>query len=60
MNDETLNKVFEPFFTSKAVGNGTGLGMAISFGIIEDHGGKIEILSRINKGTEVKVYSPSN
>jgi len=34
--------------------------MAISFGIIEDHGGKIEILSRINKGTEVKVYSPSN
>jgi len=60
MNDETLNKVFEPFLTSKAVGNGTGLGMAISFGIIEDHGGKIEILSRINKGTEVKVYSPSN
>jgi signal transduction histidine kinase len=58
MESETLNKVFEPFFTTKIVGKGTGLGMAISFGIIEEHAGSIEIESTFGKGTTVLVTLP--
>jgi two-component system NtrC family sensor kinase len=53
-----LEKVFEPFFTTKPDGEGTGLGLSISYGIIEDHGGTIEIRSDIGVGTTFKIVFP--
>ena len=56
--EEDLDKVFEPFFTTKTVGRGTGLGLSLCFGIVEAHGGRLEIKSQPRKGTEVKVLLP--
>jgi len=58
MDEETLQKVFDPFFTTKDVGSGTGLGMAISFGIIEEQGGLIEITSVVNEGSSLIIKLP--
>jgi PAS domain S-box-containing protein len=55
---ENLEKVIEPFFSTKAVGKGTGLGLSLCFGIIEAHGGRLEIRSIIDKGTTVKIFIP--
>ncbi len=56
--DEVRQRIFEPFFTTKPVGVGTGLGMSISFGIIEKHGGKIELNSEVGVGTEFVITLP--
>ncbi len=55
---EHLNRIFEPFYTTKSVGEGTGLGLSISFGIVERHGGSIKVDSEINKGTTFSVTLP--
>ncbi len=58
MTAETKSKIFEPFFTKKEIGKGTGLGMSISYSIIEKHNGLIDINSELGKGSEFIVYIP--
>ncbi len=58
MSPEVTEKIFEPFFTTKEVGQGTGLGLSITYGIIQNHGGRIEVKSEINKGTEFTITIP--
>lgn len=55
---DNLSKLFQPFFTTKAVGSGTGLGLAISHGIIESHQGSIEVSSTLGEGTSFTVKLP--
>lgn len=57
--EENLTKVFEPFFTTKPVFKGTGLGLSLCFGIIETHGGRIDLKSEVGRGTEVKIFIPA-
>lgn len=52
MSEEVKHRIFEPFFTTKEVGEGTGLGLSIVFSIIEKHKGHIEVISKVNEGTE--------
>ena len=58
MTPEQLEKVFVPFFTTKEVGKGTGLGMSVSYGIVRGLGGKIEVESAVNVGTTFTVVLP--
>jgi two-component system NtrC family sensor kinase len=56
---EHLDKVFEPFFTTKPVGKGTGLGLSVSYGIVEQHGGTLEVDSQERKGATFKITLPA-
>jgi PAS domain S-box-containing protein len=56
--EENREKIFEPFFSTKEVGKGTGLGLSICYGIIEAHGGRIELESRASEGTTFRVILP--
>jgi signal transduction histidine kinase len=58
INEELGDRIFEPFVTTKKVGEGTGLGLYISFGIVENHGGTITYTSERNEGTSFRVYLP--
>ena len=53
-----LEKVFDPFFTTKKIGSGTGLGLSISFGIIQKHGGRIDVTNAVGKGAEFTIKLP--
>jgi len=55
---EHLKRIFDPFFTTKPVGTGTGLGLSLSYGIVEKHGGRIEVDSEPGQGTRFKVWLP--
>lgn len=57
---ENLQHVFEPFFTTKEVGEGTGLGLSIAYGIVQEHGGWIDVTSRPGEGSCFSVYLPEN
>jgi two-component system NtrC family sensor kinase len=57
---EHMKNIFDPFFTTKPVGEGTGLGLSITYGIIERHGGHINIESRLGEGTTATVAIPIN
>jgi PAS domain S-box-containing protein len=58
MEDAILNRVFEPFFTTKAKGQGTGLGLACSFGIVQSHRGNLIAASRPGEGARFDIYLP--
>ena len=58
MTEEVKQKMFDPFFTTKSVGSGTGLGMSISYQIIDKHEGQLKCISTPLQGTEFILHIP--
>jgi two-component system NtrC family sensor kinase len=55
---ENMTKIFDPFFTTKDVGSGTGLGLAVCYGILSDHGGRLDVRSTVGAGTTFTITLP--
>ncbi len=58
IQSEHLDRIFDPYFTTKGVGEGTGLGLAICYKIVQSHGGFLEVVSKPGQGTEFHVLLP--
>ncbi len=58
ISEEVQKEIFLPFFTTKPVGEGTGMGLAIAYGIIQDHGGELSVKSALNEGTRFMISLP--
>ena len=56
--EEYLAKIYDPFFTTKGEGKGVGLGLAVVYGIVESHGGDIEVETKVGEGTTFSVELP--
>lgn len=58
MDDATMSRIFEPYFTTKSPGEGTGMGLAVILGVVESHGGKIDVRSKPGKGATFTIWLP--
>ena len=58
MQPDVLARIFEPFYTTKDVGSGTGLGLSMVYGFTKQSGGYIDVVSESNAGTAVTIYLP--
>ena len=58
MSDDVVKKAFTPFFTTKEIGKGTGLGLAVVHGIVTSHGGSIVVESKVGEGTRFEIRLP--
>ncbi len=56
--EEEIDKIFDPFFTTKKGGKGTGLGLSVSYGIIKRYDGRIEVRSKVGRGTTFSIILP--
>jgi signal transduction histidine kinase len=55
---DTIDRIWDPFFTTKEVGKGVGLGLALTYNIVKRHGGEIEVESRLGEGSQFTVLLP--